>query len=135
MVQRLVRVSDVDVGPEQRTREILAGGAMAFDRESLVGRLVPRVLSALIVLPRLEFDRVVRENRERRNAVFAEILVLIVAPDEHEIGLEAIELAPDLAELLDHVVPVPLGMRAAVVVAPLLARRRVPARRIPKSFG
>ena len=99
---------------------------MAFHRESLLVGLVPHVLSAAITFPRLDVDAVVSEDGESRHAVLGEVLVLIVAPDQHEVGLESVELAPDLPELVDHVLAMPVGVRLALILSPLAAHRRVP---------
>src|SRR5262249_57108078 len=100
-------------------------GMLARDRERLVAGLVPRVLTA-VTLPGLHVDRVVGEDRERRHAVLAIVLVLIIAPEQHEIGLERVQLGARLAEVVDQVVAVLVGVRRPLVGTPLLARRRMP---------
>src|SRR5262249_3375939 len=104
---------------------------MARDRERLVLGLVPPVLAA-VALPGLHVDGVVGEDRERRHAVLAVVLVLVVAPEQNEVGLEGIELGARLPEMMDQVVAVLVGVRRALVGAPLLARRRMPAGRRAK---
>src|SRR3989442_10579046 len=108
---------------------------MPFDRERRVGWLVPPVLATLVNLPGLNVDRVVGQHRERRHAILAVVLVLVVAPQQHEVGLERIELGADLAEVVDHVAPMLLGVAQPVVGAPLLPHRRVPAGRRSERLG
>src|SRR5580765_8655020 len=99
---------------------------MAGDRERLVLRLVPPVLAA-VSLPGLHVDRVVGEDRERWHAVLAEVLVLVVAPEQDEVRLEGVELGTDLSEVMDQIVAVLVGVARALVGAPLLPHRRMPA--------
>ena len=134
VVQGLVGVGEVDPVTEQGRGEILGAGAMARDRERLVLGLVPPVLAAM-PLPRLDVDRVVGQHRERRHAVLTVVLVLVVAPQQHEVGLEGVELGANLPEVMDQVAAVPLGVGQAFVGAPLLAHRRMPALRRPQLLG
>ncbi len=134
-MQRLVGVGDVDAFGEQRAREILAAGAVAFHADRVLVGLVPRVASPLVALPGLEVHGVVRENGKGGHAVLAKILVLIVAPDEHEVGVEGVELAADLAKLVDQVLAVLVGVRLALVIAPLLAHGGVPVFHRAKLLG
>src|SRR5947209_4878571 len=101
---------------------------VAGDRERLVLGLIPPVL-ATMALPGLNIDGVICEDRERRHAVLAVVLVLIIAPEQYEIGLERVELGTDLSEVMDQVVPMLLGVIRALVGAPLLTHRRMPAGR------
>src|SRR5262249_47450451 len=112
----------------QRRGEIFGARTVTGDREGLVLGLVPPVLAAMS-LPGLHVDRVVGEDRERRHAVLAEVLVLIVAPEQDEIGLEGVELGADLPEVMDQVIAVLLGVAGPLVGAPLLAHGRIPALR------
>src|SRR5262245_52891047 len=98
---------------------------MARDRERLVLRLVPPVLAA-VSLPGLHLDRVVGEDRERRYTVLPVVLVLVVAPEENEVGLEGVQLGARLAEVMDQVVSMRIGVRGALVVRPLRPHGRVP---------
>ena len=43
------------------------------------------------VRPRAQIDVVVCANRERRNEILLEVLVLVVPPDDHHIGLELVQ--------------------------------------------
>src|SRR6267142_2890463 len=104
---------------------MLGARPMTRDRERLVLGLVPPVLAA-VTLPGLNLDRVVGEGRERRYAVLAVVLVLVVAPEQNEVGLERIQLGPRLAEVVDQIVPVRLGVGRALVGGPLRAHRWMP---------
>src|SRR5262245_10932906 len=86
-------------------------------------------------LPGLHVDRVVGEHRERRHAVLAIVLVLIVAPQEDEVRLESIQLGPGLPEVVNEVAPVLVGVARAFIGAPLLAHRGMPARGRPQALG
>ena len=135
MVQWFVRVSHVDAVIQQRACQVLAGRAVALHGEGFIVRLVPHVAPAAIALPRLNVDGVVSEYGERGHAVFAKILVLIVAPDQHAVGLERVEFAADLAELVDHFLAMLIGVALTAIIAPLLAHRRVPVFHGPQVRG
>ena len=135
MVERLVGVGDVDAFAQQPGDELLRADAVPFDRERRVGRFVPPVLATLVTLPGLNVDRVVGQHRERRHAILAIVLVLVVAPQQHEIGLERIELGADLAEVVDHVAPMLLGVAQSFVGGPLSSHRRMPVRGRPQRLG
>src|SRR5262245_52087877 len=100
---------------------MLATWPMATDREALVFGLIPRVDPSLIVQPWLYFRCVIRQNRERRHAIFPIILILIVAPDDTEIGLEFIQLPARPAKAFDHIAAMRVGMSLALVGPPLMA--------------
>ena len=63
-------------------------------------RLVPDVATAGMALHAkgLALEVVVGQHAEGRDDVLAEILVLIVAPDDHEIGVEGVQFLPNAAE-------------------------------------
>ena len=78
---------------------------------------------------------VVAEDAERRDDVLLEILVLVVAPDQHEIRIEVVEDFPQRAEIVAEPFAATLRGAEAVVVAEFGQQfggpvRRVLARRI-----
>src|SRR5262245_2564464 len=92
---------------------------MATDREALILGLIPRVDPSLIVQPGLYFRRMVSQNRERGHAIVPVVLILVVAPDHAEIGLEFIQLPARSAKPFDHVAAMRIGMPLAFVGSPL----------------
>ena len=72
-------------------------------------------------------DRLVRQHAEGRDDVFLEVLVLVVAPDQHEVRAEVVEAPPCLPEALDQRRPVAPGRAEPFVGAVLLAHRRRPS--------
>ena len=74
---------------------------MALDRERLVLGLVPNVLRvahgpARTPNERLGLELLAHEDTEGRHQVLLEVLVLVVAPDEDEVGAEGIDLLAHL---------------------------------------
>ena len=69
--------------------EVFAGLAMAAHANRLVRRLVPRVAGRAAVRPGLDILVVVGEHGKRRDDVFLEILVLVVAPHDDQSGLKS----------------------------------------------
>jgi hypothetical protein len=53
-------------------------------------------------------DRLVGEHAERRDDVFLEILVLVVAPDQDDVGRERVKLPARFAESRDQRLAMPL---------------------------
>src|SRR4029077_1226840 len=107
-------------------REMLAAFPMTPDQEALVFGLIPRVHTSLIVEPRMHFRRIVGENRKRGHTIIPIVLILVVAPDHAEIGLEFIQLPARPAKAFDHVVAMRVGMSLALVGSPLPAHRLRP---------
>src|SRR6266536_2724256 len=105
---------------------MLAAFPMAADRDALVFGLVPRVHTPLIVQPRLHFRRIVGENGKRGHTIVPIVLILIVAPDDAEIGLEFIQLSARPAKAFDHVAAMRVGMSLTLVGSPLPAHRLRP---------
>jgi len=83
----------------------------------------------------MKAQRVVRQHAERRDHVFTEVLVLIVAPHQDEVRAKRADLVPDGPERAEDA----LAMRGegadAFVLAPLGAHRLGPARRVAQSGG
>ena len=74
---------------------------LAPDVEDLVA---VALVAALVIGLGLVF--VADVDAEGRDEVFVEVLVLVVAPDEDEVGLEGVDLVADLPEALDEALPV-----------------------------
>src|SRR5947207_8426650 len=107
---------------------------MALGVEHRVRPLAPDILvrsAGPRIGPRV--DAVDRENAEGRHPVLAEVLILVVAPDQHEIGVESVERLATFAEAADQPLPVLLG--GGERVGPLLAHRLGPARRVLQLGG
>ncbi len=80
--------------------------------------------------PGLDVHVVVGQDSVRRDEVLAEVLVLIIAPDQHHIGLELIQCLPGPFEPLDQRRPMAGRRGAPLVVCPLAAHQLRPVRRI-----
>ena len=88
-------------------------------------------LPPVFVVPReqVEFG-VVAEHAERRDDVLTEILVLVVAPDEHEIRVEIIKDFPQRAEIAAEPLAAPRCGAEAAVVAEFGQQLGGPVRRV-----
>jgi len=84
----LVRVAQVEAVFEQARGEILPGGAVAVEVELGIGGLVPYVRAA--VAPGARVETLPGQHGKCGHAVVAELLVLVVTPDEHEVRLETV---------------------------------------------
>ncbi len=105
---------------------------MALDRHHRIRRQAPGVaeFGAPGAGERPAFDPIECEHAERRNAVLAEILVLVVAPDHHKIGREVVERLARRTEAADQT-PAVLGRgRTAFVGLKFALQRLGPAFRI-----
>src|SRR5262245_28697431 len=98
---------------------MLAALPMATDCETLFLGFIPRVHTSLIVQPWLHLRRIVGENRKCGHTVISIVLILIVAPDHAEIGLEFIQLPARAAKPFAHVAAIRIGMPLAFVGSPL----------------
>ena len=72
---------------------------------------------------RLARDRIEDPDAERRNALAFVVLVLVVAPDQHEIGCERVELGAHAPVAREQTPFVPFAGCRALVGAPLRAHR------------
>src|SRR5712692_2230323 len=127
------RTGYIEAAPHQLTRQQGGGLLMAAELHHRVGRLVPDVgarLQAIAGLERLDDDFVQCEDAERRQQVQLKVLVLVVAPDKDDIGLEFVERAPRRAEGFYLAGAVAGGSASALVVAPFLTHTRWPVLRI-----
>src|SRR5918996_1700752 len=68
-------------------------------------------------LPWLRFDVVIRQNAKRRNDVFGEVLVLVVAPNQDEVGLEFVERFANLTEPVQKFLAMTCSRRLALIVS------------------
>src|ERR671918_931204 len=118
-MQRLIGVGDVKPFLEQGGGKVLATRTMPPDREALFLRLIPRIHASLIVQPRLYLRRVVGKNRKRGHAVVTIILILVVTPDDAEIGLEFVQRAARPAKTVNHRLAMLLRMRPSFIGSPL----------------
>jgi hypothetical protein len=81
--------------------------------------------------PRLYREIVIQaQDAKGRDDVLAKILVLVVAPDEHEVRVERVERLADRAEVVGHPRAVALCRRIALIVTELRHELRRPVRRI-----
>src|SRR4030095_7043834 len=105
---------------------MLAALPVTPNRNALVFGLIPGVRTSLIVQPRLHFRRIVGENGKRGHTIVPIVLILVVTPDDTEIGLEFIQLPARPAKAFDHVVAMRVAMSLTLVGAPLPAHRLRP---------
>ena len=91
---------------------VLEGGAR---------RLVPDVAPGGVALfaEGLALKLVVGQDAEGRDDVLAEVLVLVVAPDHHEIGVEGVQFLAQLAEAGHHALAQTHGGGVTLVLAVL----------------
>ena len=119
VVQRLVGIGEVDAALDQPGRDVFRRLAMALQRQRPVARLAPAVrladpVAAVRDGPGLQVEfGVVAEDAERRDDVLLEILVLVVAPDQHEIRVEIVEDLADRAEIVAEPLAAALRRRRA----------------------
>src|SRR6266540_7104707 len=99
---------------------------MTTNRKTLILRFVPRIEAALTVQPRLKLCLIVGKDGKCRNAVFAVVFKLVVAPDNAEIGLKLIERAAGHAKAVDHRLAMLVRVRLTVVRSPLSLHRLRP---------
>src|SRR5262249_31772445 len=85
------------------------------------------VLHGAGAAPRMALDLIVREHTEGRDDVLGEVLILVIAPHDHEVWRELVQNVPRTAELLHQGGPMPFRCGHPLVVAPLLLHGRWPA--------
>src|SRR5512145_737813 len=104
-VQRPIRVAHIEAFVDQAGCQKFSALAVTTNIEQKVFALFPDVCSArhsgCFQLPRMSFDLVVSEYAKRRNDVFGEVLVLVVAPDQNEVRLEVIQSVADGAHSVE----------------------------------
>src|ERR1700760_2096108 len=125
------RPGDVEAVLKQRLSEAARALMVALDRQLPVLRQAPDILVGLehgeAAAERLADDLVVDADTERGNAVVLVILVLIVAPDKNDIGLERIELGAQLGIAGEQPVAMRTRRTDALVIAPFAAHGFGPA--------
>ncbi len=125
MVQRLIGIGHVDAGLDEPGRQVLRGLAVALQLQGPVAGFRPAVGFAVPVRavgdgPRLQRNLVVvAEHAEGRDDVFLEVLVLVVAPDQHEIRVEIVEDLADRAEIVAEALAAAIGGAQPIIVAEL----------------
>src|SRR5947207_5878500 len=98
---------------------------MAFRAQLPVPRLAPAVgfagsISAIRSRPWLQIQfGIVTEHAERRDDILLEVLVLVVAPHQHEIRVEIVEDLADRPEIIAEALAAALRRRLAVIIAEL----------------
>src|SRR6266404_5694330 len=107
---------------------------MALVDKGLVLRLVPDI-GAAIYLPRLWRHVVVGHNAERRNDVLLEVFVLVVAPDNDEVGVELVEHPTGVAKPCEQALAMAPGGRHPGVVAVFLPHRLRPPLGMAQRLG
>ena len=127
-VQRLVGVGHVDPFVDEAGDQCPRAWVAAVP-EDLVRRFIPNVAAraAVPVHHWLALDVVIGQYAEGRDDVFLEVLILVVAPYQYEVGIEGVQFRPLLPEGGDQPVPVYLGGGNALVVAVLGAHRLRPS--------
>src|SRR5262245_35203208 len=127
VVQRLVGVRHVDALLQEAPRQVLAGLAVARVPEDGIRDLAPHVVGGVTrAMPRLHL--VVGEDAVGGNDVVDEVLVLVVAPDDDDFGLELVEELARAPEVRGQAGPVHRGGGGAAILPVLLAPRRGPVR-------
>ena len=121
VVQRLVGVGGVEALLDQAGRQHLGRRPVAGELIRLVG------LAPDVVCRRREGEFLVGIDAVGRDDVLAEVLVLVVAPDQHEIRLEGIERGPCPPHPVHQGGPVTAGRGGALIVAPFGAHALGPS--------
>jgi len=73
------------------------------------------------VSPGVDIQVVIGAHREGRNHVFPKIFVLIVAPDQDQVGLKRIDFLTHAPKLINQLRTVARGCRSALISPPFLA--------------
>src|SRR5215469_13463079 len=118
-MQRLVRVGGIDALLEQPRCQVFAGGAVALEAKPLVIRLTPGVPGP--VLPRFDLVLAIGQHRKGRDDVLLEILVLVVAEHDYDIGPELVERTLGFGEMAPEDLPRLSRGRRAEIAAELFA--------------
>ncbi|MGE3281413.1 MAG: hypothetical protein AB7O13_10435 [Alphaproteobacteria bacterium] len=133
-VAHAIGVAGVVIGFDQLRRQGRSSGVVAFGTENGVLALVPDIAGgAGVARIGARLDLVAGEDAERRHPVLAEILVLVVTPDQHEIGIECVQRLARLAKAVDQ--PAPVLLCGGERVGPFLAHRLGPAHRVLQRLG
>src|SRR6185369_8715245 len=111
-------------------RQVLARLTMTGDAKGGVGRLAPDIGRCPRALPGARLDLVIGEDAEGRDDVLGEVLVLVVAPDHHDLRAEVVEDLPGVPEVAEEALAMPGRACRAAVVPVLAAHRLGPVARI-----
>src|SRR5262245_43777792 len=103
---------------------------MAPDAEGLVAVLSPRVRGDARALPGPDLEVRIGLDAERGDDVLLKGFVLVIAPDQDEIGLEFVERLARPPESAGHLGAMGQGGGETLVVAPLAAEWFGPSRRV-----
>ena len=104
LVERLVGIGHVhaaiDHAGHQGARAVLVSPVL----EGCSRRFVPDVAPGGVALlaEGLALELIISQHAEGRDDVLAEVLILVVAPDDHEVGVEGVKFLPQFAEAGDH---------------------------------
>jgi len=85
--------------------------------------------------PRLRRKRLAGQHAERRDDVFLEVFVLVVAPQHEEVRPEVVEKSPHLAEVRHQEFPMLHGGAKPLVTPVLPPHGLGPSGRLSVSFG
>jgi hypothetical protein len=94
----------------------------SIDR-AVIGRFAPPIRPGVVApmaigLQRLDRKIVVQtQDTKGRNDVLAKILVLVIAPDQHQVRVELVERGTDRAKVVGHARAVTLRGRVALIVS------------------
>jgi hypothetical protein len=121
----LVGVRDVESPTDQVVGEPAGALGVAVQSDGGVVGQAPGVWAAAAghQLERVDVDVVVGEHAERRDDLFAEVLVLVVAPHHHDVGGEVVEGVTAARQVLHQQLAVMRSRRHAAVGAPFGAHR------------
>src|SRR6185312_9825155 len=127
----LLRIGNIEAAFDQRLRQAARAFRVASDRQLGILRQSPDILIGLedskTAAIGLADDLVVDADAESGNAVALEILVLIIAPDEDDIGLERIEFLAQPRITGDQPIAMLARRADAIVIAPFAAHGLGPA--------
>jgi len=123
VMQRLVGIGGVEAFLDQPTSQHLGSRLVPRQVEGLV-RFAPHVAGGCC-----EAEAFVGADAVGRDDVLLEILVLVVAPHQDEVGPEGVERGAGLLQPSDQIGAVARRRRGALVVAPLGAHGLGPAGR------
>jgi hypothetical protein len=128
-MQRLVGIGDIESGFDEAADQESRGCRVSLVGKNFIWRLTPDVPPAATILigERSAIDLIICQHTERRDDILPKVLVLVISPDEDEVGMKRIDLGPDLPETGDQ----PLAMRCSrgesLVLAILRTHRLRPA--------
>src|SRR5215471_14998025 len=128
-MQRPIGVGGIKARVEQARGQELGDCGMPAYVVFFVGGFVPD-----ITLRRTEIDTVIGADAVGRDNVLFEILVLVIAPNQHAVGLEFVDSSALAAKPMEQFSAMARGGGSGMILPPLLAHRRRPALRSSKFF-